>query len=118
MVEGGSGFDFHCCKLFILFQEQVDSRCLVRIAVSVTGLSEKNLAVHRSQAPPWDEARRLFSKVLGITPLDKPSLVYIDRSQKMIHLPPRPDWDGVWIMKTKQGAMPAGSLLPASEPEL
>ncbi len=60
---------------------------------------EQGLAAYRRQS--WDEAERFFNQVLEVKPQDHPSLVYIDRCRKMAHSPPGPEWDGVWVMRTK-----------------
>jgi adenylate cyclase len=60
---------------------------------------EQGLASYRGQE--WKKAETFFNKVLKMKPGDKPSLIYIDRCRKMALSPPGPEWDGVWIMKTK-----------------
>jgi adenylate cyclase len=58
----------------------------------------------------WDEAERLFRKSAELEP-DRsvgnnkqgtnPSLVMLDRCLKLRNDPPNPDWDGVYVMKSK-----------------
>jgi class 3 adenylate cyclase/CHASE2 domain-containing sensor protein len=58
----------------------------------------------------WDKAEALFERAKklepnkpGITPgvKDNPSMILIDRVRAMRDNPPREDWDGVYIMKSK-----------------
>jgi adenylate cyclase len=49
----------------------------------------------------WDNAIRLFEKVLEHTPDDYPSQLYIDRSFLFKASPPPDDWNGVFILQTK-----------------
>ncbi|MCL2706314.1 MAG: tetratricopeptide repeat protein [Spirochaetaceae bacterium] len=42
-----------------------------------------------------------FRKALEICPTDGPSKVYLERCTYYIDNPPPPDWDGVYVMKTK-----------------
>jgi adenylate cyclase len=60
---------------------------------------EQGLEAYRGQE--WGKAETFFNKVLEMKPGDKPSLIYIERCKKMAQAPPGPEWDGVWIMKTK-----------------
>ncbi len=47
------------------------------------------------------EASEFFKKALEVFPDDGPSKVYLDRCIYYIDNPPPPDWDGVYVMKTK-----------------
>jgi adenylate cyclase len=49
----------------------------------------------------WDRAENAFREVLGLNPNDRLVKVYIDRCTQMKLEPPGPDWNGVWVMKTK-----------------
>ena len=49
----------------------------------------------------FSEARDCFAKALKIDPEDGPSKVYFTRCKIYIDNPPPPDWDGVFVMKTK-----------------
>lgn len=42
-----------------------------------------------------------FKKVLSFVPSDGPSKIYIQRCKSFLENPPPPDWEGVYIMKTK-----------------
>jgi adenylate cyclase len=42
-----------------------------------------------------------FRKALTIYPNDPPAGLYIDRAEIYIQSPPPPDWDGVFVLKTK-----------------
>ncbi|MBN8221583.1 MAG: tetratricopeptide repeat protein [Spirochaetes bacterium] len=46
-------------------------------------------------------AAEIFKKALTIKKDDGPSQVYLDRCLHFIEEPPPPDWDGVYVMKTK-----------------
>lgn len=49
----------------------------------------------------WDKAINSFERALSIHEGDGPSLVYFERCIAFKKNPPRPDWDGVFAMKTK-----------------
>jgi tetratricopeptide (TPR) repeat protein len=49
----------------------------------------------------FDNAITSFTHALEIDPDDKPSHLYIERSRHYIDTPPPPDWNGVFVMKTK-----------------
>jgi adenylate cyclase len=49
----------------------------------------------------WDRALRAFTEALGLNPQDRLTKIYIDRCTQMKLHPPSPDWNGVWVMKTK-----------------
>ncbi|MCL2481629.1 MAG: tetratricopeptide repeat protein [Spirochaetaceae bacterium] len=47
------------------------------------------------------KAADCFKKALEVCPDDGPSKVYFERCIYYIDNPPPPDWDGVYVMKTK-----------------
>ena len=49
----------------------------------------------------FQDAVKLFKDVLQIEPEDGPSEMYVKRCKEFIEHPPPPDWDGVYVMKTK-----------------
>ncbi len=49
----------------------------------------------------WAQGLECFSKVLDKIPTDEVSKLYVQRCQDYIQEPPDPDWDGVYVMKTK-----------------
>ncbi len=49
----------------------------------------------------WDKGLVCFSKVLDKIPTDEVSKLYVQRCQDYLQEPPAPDWDGVFVMKTK-----------------
>lgn len=49
----------------------------------------------------FEKAIRLFNQALDKNPEDETSKIYVDRCQQYIAEPPAPDWDGVYVMKTK-----------------
>ncbi|MDF1568420.1 MAG: adenylate/guanylate cyclase domain-containing protein [Spirochaetaceae bacterium] len=53
------------------------------------------------QDKKWDEAEKLFKRVLGKLPDDGPSKVFIERCAKYRKNPPPANWDGVYKMESK-----------------
>lgn len=49
----------------------------------------------------WARGLECFSKVLEKIPTDEVSKLYVQRCQDYLQEPPAPDWDGVFVMKTK-----------------
>jgi adenylate cyclase len=47
------------------------------------------------------EALERFQKCLSLDPQDSPSALYVNRCQEYMLSPPPPEWDGVYVMKTK-----------------
>jgi len=60
---------------------------------------EGGLQAYRAQK--WDFAVDLFESILSVYPDDKPSKVFIARCREFAQTPPPPEWDGVYVMKTK-----------------
>ncbi|MFN7823883.1 MAG: CHASE2 domain-containing protein [Pseudobdellovibrionaceae bacterium] len=46
-------------------------------------------------------AKQFFTSALEIKPNDMPSELYLERCEDYLQNPPPPDWDGVYVMKTK-----------------
>lgn len=46
-------------------------------------------------------ALEVFKKCLEIKPEDNPTQMYIERCEDFVKQPPPPQWDGVYVMKTK-----------------
>ena len=53
------------------------------------------------EARRWDEAIQKFEDVLQRYPHDGPAHVFLRRSHEFRTRVPAPDWDGVYVMKTK-----------------
>jgi adenylate cyclase len=53
------------------------------------------------RAQRWGQAIDCFQQVLAINPADKPSKVFLERSEHFRENPPPEDWDGVWVMTSK-----------------
>ena len=53
------------------------------------------------RARRFEKAVGAFTEVRKLHPKDKPSHLYIERSQHFIVNPPPDDWDGVWVMHEK-----------------
>lgn len=53
------------------------------------------------KAKRWEEGIKAFEKTLVLDPGDGPSKTYLARCQAYLASPPPPDWDGVFVMKTK-----------------
>lgn len=49
----------------------------------------------------WKGAYTSFEKALAIEPDDYPSHIFMERSSIYVKSPPGPDWDGVFILRTK-----------------
>ncbi|MFH1136538.1 MAG: adenylate/guanylate cyclase domain-containing protein [Pseudomonadota bacterium] len=49
----------------------------------------------------WDEAMKIFSAINVYYPEDNPTELYLERTAELKLNPPAPDWDGVFVMKTK-----------------
>jgi adenylate cyclase len=49
----------------------------------------------------WHEAIQNFEDLLARYPDDGPSHVFLKRSHEFLREAPDPDWDGVYVMKTK-----------------
>jgi adenylate cyclase len=55
----------------------------------------------RFRMKQWDEAELLFRQALAADPADGPSLTFAARCGEFKAAPLSPDWDGVYVMKTK-----------------
>jgi adenylate cyclase len=62
-------------------------------------LFHEGLALYRSQK--WDEATACFKKCLELDLEDGPASIFLGRCKQLKEHPPVPDWDGVFVMKTK-----------------
>jgi adenylate cyclase len=60
---------------------------------------EQGVALYRNRH--WAEAAALFEDLAARLPDDGPVTLYRRRAQELLDNPPPPDWDGVWIAKTK-----------------
>ena len=60
---------------------------------------EEGLTHYRAQK--WEEAVQCFKNCLGLDPKDGPAQVFLDRCGLLKKDPPGPQWDGVFVMKTK-----------------
>ena len=49
----------------------------------------------------WDQAAKLFADLAREVPGDGPVALYARRSREAVDAPPPPDWDGVYVAKTK-----------------
>jgi adenylate cyclase len=57
------------------------------------------LDVYRSQN--WQEATGMFGELLAMYPDDGPTQVLLQRCVEFLEEAPEPDWDGVYVMKSK-----------------
>ncbi|MBI2318510.1 MAG: tetratricopeptide repeat protein, partial [Betaproteobacteria bacterium] len=67
--------------------------------VEVLGRFKDGLAMYRNRR--WDEAARLFAEALALNPKDKPSNLYMERSQYLKQNPPGDGWAGEWVLESK-----------------
>lgn len=65
----------------------------------VLGLFKDGLSAYRNRK--WDVALGLFQRCLAIHAGDKPSQIYLERSQHLKLNPPSKEWSGVWVMDDK-----------------
>lgn len=65
----------------------------------LAGTFSRALSLYRTRR--FEEARSVFGEVLERFPGDGPSAVYIERCAEYLASPPPPDWDGVFVAKTK-----------------
>ena len=49
----------------------------------------------------FGEAKAGFDAILNKFPKDGPSILYAQRCADYLKAPPPPDWDGVYVAKTK-----------------
>jgi len=64
-------------------------------------LGNFNSGVEYYKNARWDDAKKLFKEGLKGNPDDKCSKMYLERCDYMKKNPPKGEWDGVWVMKTK-----------------
>jgi adenylate cyclase len=57
------------------------------------------MAAYRSQN--WREAAAQFGQLLSAFPEDGPTQVFLQRALEYLENAPEPDWDGVYVMKSK-----------------
>ena len=60
---------------------------------------ENAMTAYRAQE--WREAAARFGQLLGIYPDDGPTRVFLQRALEFMESAPEPDWDGVYVMKSK-----------------
>jgi adenylate cyclase len=65
----------------------------------VLGHFRYGLECYRTQR--FQEAVKVFREALELNPKDKPSKLYVERSEYFLEHPPAADWDGVWVMESK-----------------
>jgi adenylate cyclase len=53
------------------------------------------------RAREFKDALGCFKEALTLHPGDKPSRIYVERSEHFLEMPPPADWDGVWTMTSK-----------------
>ena len=57
------------------------------------------MAAYRTQN--WREAASQFGELLAVYPDDGPTRVFLQRALEYLENAPEPDWDGVYVMKSK-----------------
>jgi adenylate cyclase len=66
-----------------------------------TLLAQYNAALDVYRSQNWREAAGKFGELLAAYPDDGPTQVLLQRCLEFIEEPPDPDWDGVYVMKSK-----------------
>jgi adenylate cyclase len=64
-------------------------------------LTDFNRAMVAYRDQHWQEAAGLFGVLSTAFPVDGPTQVFLQRSLDFMEHAPEPDWDGVYVMKTK-----------------
>jgi adenylate cyclase len=59
----------------------------------------EGLALYKQRE--FAKAKERFEAALALDPSDGPSKVYLHRAQEYLATPPPPDWDGVYVLKSK-----------------
>jgi adenylate cyclase len=65
----------------------------------VVDLYLEGLAVYKRR--DFAAAKERFQAALALDPSDGPSKVYLHRAEEYLQTPPPPDWDGVYVLKSK-----------------
>ena len=64
-------------------------------------LAEFDHAMGAYRSQDWREAAARFGQMLGAHPEDGPTRLFLQRSLEFLENAPEPDWDGVYVMKSK-----------------
>jgi adenylate cyclase len=64
-------------------------------------LTRYNEGIFRYRCREWDAAIAAFLSALELRPEDFPARMYVERSESFRTDPPPPDWNGVYVMRTK-----------------
>ncbi|MGA8223161.1 MAG: adenylate/guanylate cyclase domain-containing protein [Candidatus Acidiferrales bacterium] len=64
-------------------------------------LTQFNQAMAAYREQNWREAAAKFGQALSFYPDDGPTQVFLQRALEFLDNAPEPDWDGVYVMKTK-----------------
>jgi adenylate cyclase len=64
-------------------------------------LTQFDLAMAAYRGQNWREAAAQFGQLLGTYPDDGPTRVFLQRALEFLERAPEPDWDGVYVMKSK-----------------
>lgn len=65
----------------------------------VVSLYLEGLAAYKKRH--FAAAKDRFQAALAVDPSDGPSKVYVHRAEEYLQAPPPPDWDGVYVLKSK-----------------
>jgi adenylate cyclase len=66
---------------------------------SLLGGFDRAMTAYRSQN--WRDAAAQFGQLLATYPDDGPTRVFLQRALEYLENAPEPDWDGVYVMKSK-----------------
>ena len=64
-------------------------------------LTEFDHAMAAYHSQDWREAAARFGQMLGVYPDDGPTRLFLQRALEFLENAPEPDWDGVYVMKSK-----------------
>jgi len=64
-------------------------------------LADYNLALESYRAQNWIDAAGKLGNIMSTRPYDGPTQVLLQRCIEFMDDPPPPDWDGVYVAKSK-----------------
>ncbi|MBI4462864.1 MAG: adenylate/guanylate cyclase domain-containing protein [Acidobacteria bacterium] len=83
----------------VVIYELLDDHADGQRWADLVDLFRRGLTAYRTRH--WDAAQEFFQQVLEKYAEDGPAQLFLRRCQQFIQQEPNPDWDGVYVMKTK-----------------